>query len=94
MQESAIFIKNERHVQAQLSVWIHSNQKKKRRRITEKKEKPTPTMTEQACSILYSLADSTDNNYYCNKMYIQYASENSCPTSQISQSASIRKTNL
>jgi len=53
-------------------------------------------MTEQAWNILYSLADITDNYYYyyCNKMYMQYASENSCPTSQISQCASIRKTKL
>ena len=72
---------------------MHSDQKKKRRPITEKKEKPAPTMTEQAWNILYSLVDITDN-YYCNKMCIQYVSENSCRTSQISQCTSIRKTNL
>jgi len=59
--------KYERHVHTQVSVWIHSCQKKKRRPIPEKKEKPTPTMTEQAWNTLYSLADITDN-YYCNKM--------------------------
>jgi ERCC4-type nuclease len=88
-----MFIKHERHVHTQVSEWIHSGQKKKRRPITEKKEKPTSTMTEQALNILYSLAYITDN-CYCNKMYTQYASENTCPTSQISECASIIKTNL
>jgi hypothetical protein len=39
MQETAMFIKNERHEHTQTSEWVHSGKKKKRRPITEKKEK-------------------------------------------------------